>query len=152
MRQAVRAIVIRDGALLVMRRNKFDDEYYTLIGGGIDKGESQIEALHRELAEETGVAVTNPRLVLVEELDPGSEHGPQYVYLCDYVSGEPALHAESEEALLNKGGQNIHTPMWLPLSELSTVPFLSPSLQQHLLDGIEHGWPEKPEHFQHHQV
>lgn len=150
MRQAVRAIVIKDNALLVMHRNKFGHEYYTLVGGGVDHGETPEQALYREVSEETGLTVANQRLVFIEESD--DIYGPQYIYLCDYQSGEVALNPASEEAHINQLGQNLYTPMWLPLDRLSAVPFLSPGLQQRILHALEHGWPQQPEHFKHVQA
>ena len=44
MRTAVRAIVIKDQSLLVMHRNKFGQEFYALVGGGVDYGESAEQA------------------------------------------------------------------------------------------------------------
>jgi ADP-ribose pyrophosphatase YjhB (NUDIX family) len=141
-RQAVRAIIIRQGHLLVMHRNKFGTEYYTLPGGGIDPGETPEQALLRELAEETGVAVAINRLVIVEEA--GDPYGTQAIYLCDYQAGEPALHPESEDAQINALGQNLHTPMWLPLERLATVPFKSDKLQLKLGEFLQNDWPEQP--------
>lgn len=146
----MRAIVIKDGALLAMHRNKFGHEYYTLVGGGIDFGETPLQALHRELQEETGVAVTNPRLVFVEAA--GDMYGPQYIYLCDYRSGEVALHPDSEEAKINDIGKNLYTPLWLPLDDLPHVPFLSETLKRHLLQALKQGWPKEPLTFQHVQA
>ena len=142
MRRAVRAIVVKDDHLLVMHRNKFGQEYYTLIGGGIDSGESHEQALLREVAEETGVQVARPELVVVEEA--GAPFGTQYIYLCQYVSGEPLLHADSEEAKVHALGQNLYTPMWLSLSELADVPFRSEALKRELIKGFLQGFASPP--------
>lgn len=141
-RQCVRAIVIRDNQLLVMKRNKFGKEYYTLIGGGINIGENAEQALMRELAEETGLQVANPRLVFQE--DGGQLYGVQHIFWTDYVSGEPALAADSEEAKISALGQNTYQPMWLPLDQVGQVNFLSTSVRDALLDGIKKGWPQQP--------
>lgn len=143
MRQAVRAVVVKGDNLLVVHRNKFGKEYYTLPGGGIDPGETPEQAMIRELYEETGISVVLDRLVIVEEA--GDPFGVQYVYLCTYQSGEPALHPDSEEAQINKLGQNMYTPLWLPLSELSAAPFFSEKLKLVLLKGITEGFPGAPE-------
>ncbi len=154
MKQAVRAIVIKDDALLVMHRNKFGHEYYTLVGGGVELGEELEEALYRELAEETGVQVTNPRLAYIEEADV--MYGTQYVYVCDYAAGEVALSEHSEEAKIHALGDNLYEPMWLPLNRLAEVPFVSPGLKRRMLEAWQAGsppaWPDQPEQFKHTQA
>ena len=52
MRMAARLVMVRDNHLLVMHRNKFGSEYYALIGGGVDPGESPSDALMREVKGE----------------------------------------------------------------------------------------------------
>ena len=138
MRQAVRAIIVRDGHLLVIHHNKFGQEYYTLPGGGIDPGETAEHALLREIHEETTLSAVNPRLVIVE--DSGDPYGMQYIYLCQYASGEPQLRPDSDEAKINALGQNLYSPQWLPLHSLSSVPFRSKALQQALLHGLSRGF------------
>jgi ADP-ribose pyrophosphatase YjhB (NUDIX family) len=152
MKQAVRAIVIKDNQLLTMHRNKFGQQYYTLVGGGVDMGEQLEAALMREIQEETGLQVANPRLVYIEEAEP--MYGTQYVYLCDYVGGEIALSPQSEEAQINQLGQNLYQPMWLPLAQLPDTAFVSPGLKQRILTVAQQGWhwPDTPEHFQHTQA
>lgn len=140
-RRAVRAIVIKDNQLLVMHRNKFGQEYDTLPGGGIDPGETGEQALLRELDEETGVVVAIDRLVFVEEA--GDPYGTQYIYLCTYTSGEPALRPDSDEAHIQKLGKNLYTPGWLPLTALPDAPFVSEQLKQAILQALGGKFPEK---------
>ena len=141
-RQAVRAIVIKDNQLLVMHRNKFGTEYETLPGGGVELDESPVDALVRELAEETSVSVGDKRLVFIEEA--GAPYGTQLVYLCQYVSGEPKLADDSEEALINKLGQNLYEPKWVSLETLPSLPFVSEKLKLAIIDAIKNGFPENP--------
>lgn len=142
MRQAVRAIIVHDGHLLVIHRNKFGEEYYTLPGGGIDPGETAEHALLREVHEETTLSIINPRLVIVE--DSGDPYGMQYIYLCQYASGEPQLRPDSDEAKINALGQNLYSPQWLPMHSLSSVPFRSKTLRQALLQGLAKGFDMQP--------
>ncbi|MDP5213898.1 NUDIX domain-containing protein [Pseudoalteromonas tunicata] len=52
LRNAARAIVLRGNDILLMYTHRYDD--YSLPGGGVNQGESIIDALKRELHEETG--------------------------------------------------------------------------------------------------
>lgn len=142
MRRAVRAIVIKDDQILVMKRNKFGHKYMCLVGGGIDVGEQPLQSLVREVREESSLEIANPRLVFVEQ--SGDPYGTQYIYLCDYVSGEPELSANSVEAAINKDGQNLYETAWFPLKDLKSSPFLSETLKQAILGAIENGFPQNP--------
>jgi 8-oxo-dGTP diphosphatase len=51
----VSAILRWQGRILLCRQAKPDKEYWLLPGGGVDGGETLIEALRRELREELGV-------------------------------------------------------------------------------------------------
>ncbi|MGB0966564.1 MAG: NUDIX hydrolase [Halocynthiibacter sp.] len=57
------AILPLDGQLLLTQQDWVDSELQ-LPGGGIDPGESPIAALHREVMEETGWRIANPRFLL----------------------------------------------------------------------------------------
>jgi 8-oxo-dGTP diphosphatase len=141
MRKAVRAIVVRGNQMLVMHRNKFGHEYYTLVGGGVQGNESAEQALRREMAEECGFNVSGGRLVFIEEA--GDPYGTQYIYLCEVEGDQPQLAADSAEAALVAMG-NVHTPMWAPIDQLETVPFRSEELKQAIMYGLKYGFPEQP--------
>lgn len=141
----MRAIVINGDKMLVMHRNKFGKEYDTLAGGGVDHGESLGQALIREINEETMIRIANPRLLFIEHA--GQPYGDQYIFLCEYIKGEPALWPNSDEAAINKLGKNLYKPMWMNLDELSQKPFVSQALKQKLLVCLQQGWPVVPEEF-----
>lgn len=54
-RPSVRAVIAKDDKVLLVYSKKFD--YYKFPGGGLNKGESDTEALLREVQEETGYQV-----------------------------------------------------------------------------------------------
>src|ERR671933_2222834 len=51
----VSAILRWNERVLLIRQEKPGKEYWMLPGGGVESGESLIDALHRELAEECGI-------------------------------------------------------------------------------------------------
>ena len=144
MKQAARAIVFRDNKLLVIKRDKFGKKYNVLVGGGVEMGESPEEALVREAVEETGLKITEFRLVFIEEA--GKPYGTQYIYLCKDPGGEIALDEKSIEKWLNSNTDNKYSPDWLPLSELKSndVPFRSDKIRSAILNALKNGWPKEP--------
>lgn len=142
MKQAVRAIVTNGDKMLVMKRNKFGNEYYTLVGGGIEIGEDTETALRRELQEEAGLSVGRVQLLYVEEA--GEPYGTQYVYWCEYQGGEPELSPDTIEHQITADGKNTYQPVWLPLNQLETTNFVSGSLKEALLAAFKDGYPSQP--------
>jgi 8-oxo-dGTP diphosphatase len=51
----VSAILRRENRILLVRQEKPGREYWLLPGGGVNAGESLVDALRRELAEEIGI-------------------------------------------------------------------------------------------------
>ncbi len=149
LRPAARAIVIKDGCLLVMCRRRPDGRQYMVTPGGrLEPDEDPIQTVHRELAEETMVTVKNPRLVFVEE--PNDDRwGTQHIYLCEYVSGEPQLHPDSEEQQDNDTSDNHYEPMWYPVANLPSndFPFRSERLGNEILYAIANGFPDEPKRW-----
>jgi len=142
MRQSVRAIIIKDGQLLLMKRNKFGQQFYSLVGGGVDEGEMPEQALHREVAEESSLTIAKPRLVVVQQ-DP--QFGEQLIYLAEYVSGTPQLAATSAEAADTADGQNTYEPIWLAIDRLPSIKLLPNELQQLLVQYVDAGFPAEPQ-------
>jgi|GEM_PF-489701 len=66
-RNSAKAIIVRDGCVLLVRINDGDGEWYVLPGGGQRFGESLRETVRRECLEEIGVAVEAGELRLVRE-------------------------------------------------------------------------------------
>ena len=65
MRQCSRAIIIKDNQLLLMKRKQRDKQFYSLVGGAIEPGETPEQALTREVYEETSIEIANPRFCLL---------------------------------------------------------------------------------------
>lgn len=60
--------LIEDGdRVLLQNRTKKDWQGYALPGGHVEQGESFVDAVIREMKEETGLVITNPRLVGIKQ-------------------------------------------------------------------------------------
>ena len=72
--------LITDGdRILLQNRTKNDWQGYTLPGGHVELGESFVDAVVREMKEETGLDIKNPRLVGVKQFP--IEDGRYVVFL-----------------------------------------------------------------------
>jgi len=140
MRKAVRVIVIEDGKLLVMHRNKEGSQYYTLVGGQVKDDETLEQALVREIREETGLQVTSARMVFVEEHP--SPYNEQYIYLAEVAPhDEVAIQELSEEGVMNQFGINMHQPFWVSKTAFGAIAFRTPLLQKAILHALKKGFP-----------
>jgi 8-oxo-dGTP diphosphatase len=103
---AVSAAIIRDGKVLIVRRARPPAAgLYTLPGGGVEAGETLVEAVKREVHEETALVVEPVALAGYREAigrDAGGRVERHFVILpfaARWIAGEPALNEELSEAL-----------------------------------------------------
>lgn len=108
-RPSVRGIIIQEGKIALVHSRKYD--HYTFPGGGIDEGESHMDTLIREVAEETGLIVI-PASVKEYGLVVRKEKGmiedlfiqENFYYFCevekDIVSQKLDDHEAEEEYVL----------------------------------------------------
>ena len=78
----VSAILRWKGRMLLCRHEKPGKEYWLLPGGGVNSGESLVDALHRELAEEIGIderlSVEGP-VAIVDSIAPAQSFTAKHV-------------------------------------------------------------------------
>lgn len=143
MGKAVRAIIIENGKTLLMHRNKYGSQYYTLVGGRVDGSETLEQTLVREIREETGLTVTAARLVYYEQHpEPYNE---QYIYLCEVAPhAGVAIQDDSEEAVMNQYDMNTHQPVWVPIASFEHIPLRTPPLHEALMKAFKKGFPKEP--------
>lgn len=68
-RAGARGVIVHDGKIILLHYQGLN--HYVLPGGGIEPGETALEAFHREIQEETGYAVeeAHPVLELTEHFN-----------------------------------------------------------------------------------
>ena len=114
---AVSAAIVRAGNILVVRRAKLPAQgVYTFPGGVVEAGETLIEALRREIAEETALTIEPVALAGHREFivrDEGKRVARHFVILAfsaRWLAGEPVPSDEIAEA------------RWVSLQELQALP------------------------------
>jgi 8-oxo-dGTP diphosphatase len=113
---AVSAAIIRDHKVLIVRRARPPaNGVYTLPGGGVEVGETLVEAVQREIREETALTIEPVGIAGYREAigrDPDGRIERHFVILpfaARWIAGEPSLNEELSEAV------------WLEPLELATL-------------------------------
>lgn len=110
-RIAIGAIVIHDGALLMVQRaNEPGKGLWSLPGGRVEHGEYLVDALRREVREETGLDVQVGELAGILEVPGDDLH---YVIL-DY-------HATVDGDATPRAGTDAQEVRWVPLREVARM-------------------------------
>lgn len=123
MQERACAIVIEEGNILLMHRRKSENEYYTVIGGKIEPGETPETACLREVLEETGLKVEITQKFTVLKTLGRTEH----YFLVKRVSGELRLGGPERE---RQSEANFYEPMWVPIDRLCEYRLLPEELKQ----------------------
>ncbi len=105
-RNSSRSIIIRNGKIGMIHSQKYD--YYKFPGGGIEEGETPVEAMIRETREEAGLLVipeTVQEYGYVHRIQR-SDHDPaecfvqdNFYYLCDVKAQVAAQHLDDYETM-----------------------------------------------------
>ena len=108
------AVLWRDGEVLLTHQDQPWPEFQ-LPGGGIDPGESPVQALHREVYEETGWSIAQPvrigafrRFTYMPEYDRWAEK------LCAIYSARPVRR-------LGPPPEAGHSAVWMPMAQAARL-------------------------------
>jgi len=141
-RNSAKALIVRDGQLLAMKKEGKNGYFYILIGGGQQFGETLRDAVKRECREEAGIDVEPGQLLFVREYigsthefsDTDSHrHFMEFLFFCQPLSEpDPAKATEIDEGQVGFE--------WLPLETIDTVGLyplaLRQAIREHFLLGM----------------
>jgi ADP-ribose pyrophosphatase YjhB (NUDIX family) len=123
----VAACLRRGDDILLVQHEKRAAWYWLLPGGGLDYGETLIEATRREAREETGFEIEVGRLIIVcEAIEPGGRHIVNLVFTGEITGGELAV---------GQNDKSLRDAAWQPRSALTRLPMFPP-----IGEVIEESW------------
>ena len=139
-RNSAKAVIIRDGCLLLVRNadSSGEGDWFALPGGGQNHGETLQEALQRECQEEIGVPVQVGELRLIREYigknhefaqHDGQTHQVEFMFECRIAS--------SATPITGKTPDTQQTGLaWVPVSELPHCNLFPKVLRELLKSGL----------------
>jgi len=127
MRVKARAVILIDGRLIVAEQRRRGRTEHSLPGGRVNERESVLDALKREVAEETGLDVTPGQLVYVSEIvESVRRHDLELIFLAEPF-GVPGLNAF--KAVDVQGGERLA---------------MNPPILEEIASDLASGWRETP--------
>ncbi len=119
--RGVKCIVMYQGKVLLVRLG-YAHKRWTIPGGGVQRGETDVEAVCREIKEEVGITITNPRKI--------TEYTNTKEYKVDTVN--VFLH-EVKDPFFNIDGFEIAEAGWFfpELLPLSTMPRVYETMEEY---------------------
>ncbi|RTZ14123.1 NUDIX domain-containing protein [Vibrio aquaticus] len=129
-------ILIKDGAMLLLRVKDFSGEYWIPPGGGLEECDRSTKAcVAREFKEEAGLQVEVGELLCVREFleTQTNRYHAEFFYLIEHFLGTP--HLDNLKGLNDES--YIQQVEWVPIPELAEKRLYPEELKNKLIDLIE---------------
>ena len=110
-------IVFTDAKMLLVKHAGLNKEniYWMPPGGGLEKGESIVDCLYRELSEETGLSAVESSYISCEEFIGKEIHAIELFFLVKTLNGDTELGTDPE---LDSNDQIIGELCWMTAQDI----------------------------------
>ncbi len=124
------AIIIRDGKVLLIHRQKPGRDFYVLPGGGVELEESFEEACVREVKEETGLDVLAlhlaSRYITLEK--------EENYYATQVTTGEPVLGGAEAK---RQSPDDSYTFLWVDATQIESLNLIPAAARRICLEVLQ---------------
>ncbi len=111
--EVVAAVIEADGKILATQRGSGEFAgMWEFPGGKIESGETQVEALVREIKEELDIEISVGEFIMTVEYDYPNFHLIMHCYQCNIQTGELVLKEHKNYQWLEH--ENLMSVEWLP--------------------------------------
>lgn len=133
---------VEDDKILMIHRKRDGEVYYVVPGGGVEEGETVVEAAYRETDEETGLVIELGELLWERPFSTPIGNDTtieqiEYAYLITQFSGTPILSGPEFD---RQSDSNFYSLEWMPMTEFpNQVVYPSGMDKAKLLEAIGRG-------------
>lgn len=137
-------VVIKDGKVLLIKRENEGKRYYVFPGGGVEEGEKVEDAVKREVWEETSIQASVEKLLYRHFYSAVfKRHSEQHFYLCKYLRGEPKLGNFNEKEDMEKHNDYFE-PLWVDLDKLPELLVYPLEIRDWLIEDVKNNFRDVP--------
>lgn len=129
-------IIIYNGKLITIYREKIVNgklkKYYVIPGGGVEKGETILEAAKREIMEELGIEIeVTDKYFYLEK-----EDAKEYFYIAKYVLGKIGSGTGPEFTNRNVEKYGTYEVKVVDVSEVKNINLMPPEVKEYILNQL----------------
>jgi 8-oxo-dGTP diphosphatase len=121
----VRLVIVEGNRVALIRRRRAGHTYYVLPGGGVEPGETFVQAGKREAMEELGVEVACEKLLAEEDTN-----GERFLYYRARITGgEFGAGTWPDFAALppaERAARGTYEPVWLDVDDIGGLDIAAP--------------------------
>ena len=111
--EVVAAVIRKDDKIFVTQRGYGEwKDWWEFPGGKMEPGETQEEALKREIREELSTDISVDEFLCTVEYDYPKFHLVMHCYMCSLLTD--SLHLNEHEAAMWLGREELTSVKWLP--------------------------------------